>query len=1430
MAFVLDITKRVGTEGTNAASVQFEDWFDMADLVAGDYVIVAASNVSGDNALTLTSSSGTWERLDNADSSRIGTAMRSQVWWSKYDGTTAITEPTVAGGSSAAWVAVAWVVRDAPNVSDQSWIDVNTRTDNSSLIRVHTIPSVTTTVNDCILLTVFTSIGAGALETPDRFWGVDFATIQAGDNPTISNPAARITVATRAAPTSGATATYDYISGVANGVRSQFWTIAVKNKSGGALPLNVANPPTRVGDFFENNTFVAGSLTQLSTIHATIDGQTTFAASTTAVASVTGDLTANYLQWFRRITLTPPTATTGVSGVRWDLPAATDYTAGLWCFLIRRASISSDSLAGIYHYFEDSGGNWAVYRPLTRLQGVTFNTLVRYLPDETIVDGSVTPVDLSDITKRGIAYRQTASNTGGRAFDVKVECIQPFASPLTLTGGGANNPITARTVAKLLQSGAAWRLAFAQGQGQQVITQPYQLGNGTLATYVDDEAQSLEYPAVGGVLGYTVGNGRQEIRLKASSADTILLDAGIKGTERIHKFVVDSASDTGATYGFAGTFLGWDVAAKTGIAIEGATFIGCAEIDAKGAQFNGCTIKETASTDAAIAFDTNSSMTGTIIDVTGTSADFHLELGASVTAFTLTDVTFLGTPGTDKVNVKATTGTVDITLSNTTLVSSDITSAGATVNLLAPTDDLTVTSNESGTLLQIFTTGTQTVLASITGTTLTYTHSSDTVDIVAQKAGFLPQRITGLVLSGDVTQAFTLAPDYNYDSGHGLIYTTDASWSRADNELTVPNFGPTVRQVYSLMIDAFIAESSLENTAFNLTMNGSTSLFLTNDAGGATDGDIENMTGGGVRYLSSSDVVTAEFVGVQSQGVVAGSQPEFELGVGSTIEDARATGDVNEIVKAYGDATHGNFDYRGNLQFKVQRNGYRQAEADVLASYGIATLEPTLYIITLTMPEIPGLTLGDPGVTGLTLTDDSAAPVSWDAGDGAKDYSITITDTGSNSGEDILRWLNYNLSLDATFQGKDPFYWPEMVLDNGPAYETLIGILHDNPDVIAGVRVIVGTDPHPAFTRFQSDDGTYGTPPTVATASITGILTGSKVRIYNVTTATEVYIDSPGTSYSATYTDGTTYTAGDSVNIRIHKRGRLTFETTVIAATSGWAVSANQLEDEVYTALAIDGSTVTGFDADYVNTEVNVTVASNFNIADMYAWWSYNLESDDGIRFFVGGITALDVGNFRINDAVVDIYIDNTTATNLQQIDNRRIFRVDQAYPVKSSGGGGIDVVWRNTILTVAVGSGVTPQDKTDIISGVWNATLASYQSAGSTGEALDDAASGGGGGASAADVWTYASRTLTASSDPDAATIATAVRSELSTELGRMDVAVSTRAAVSDLPGPAPSASDNATAVLLAAEVSPIRADIRKVNAYPIKGTGTDTDPWGPA
>jgi hypothetical protein len=70
------------------------------------------------------------------------------------------------------------------------------------------------------------------------------------------------------------------------------------------------------------------------------------------------------------------------------------------------------------------------------------------------------------------------------------------------------------------------------------------------------------------------------------------------------------------------------------------------------------------------------------------------------------------------------------------------------------------------------------------------------------------------------------------------------------------------------------------------------------------------------------------------------------------------------------------------------------------------------------------------------------------------------------------------------------------------------------------------------------------------------------------------------------------------------------------------------------------------------------------------------------------------------------------------------------------------------------------------------------------TAKALEEAPSSGGGGGggggslTAADVWAYSTRTLT-TAIPTAAQNATAVRSELATELGRIDVAISTRNAI---------------------------------------------------
>jgi|DEB0MinimDraft_4_1074332.scaffolds.fasta_scaffold06679_1 hypothetical protein len=225
--------------------------------------------------------------------------------------------------------------------------------------------------------------------------------------------------------------------------------------------------------------------------------------------------------------------------------------------------------------------------------------------------------------------------------------------------------------------------------------------------------------------------------------------------------------------------------------------------------------------------------------------------------------------------------------------------------------------------------------------------------------------------------------------------------------------------------------------------------------------------------------------------------------------------------------------------------------------------------------------------------------------------------------------------------------------------------------------------------------------------SITNIVAGSRLQIYNVTTGTEIVNQIvSGTSYSTTYVEGTDYTDGDTVRVRLTyvsgTTAKAEYTANVLDTSNGWSLLADQQDDDVYNTLAIDGSNVANFAADYANDQVDVAVATNFNLSNFYAWWVYNMTTAQGIREFFGGITALDQANFRINTGTLSLYLDNTTSTNLVQLDNRRIFRTDGVYPVLASttGGGGIDVVWRNTILIAETDTtGLTPEESAKLTS-----------------------------------------------------------------------------------------------------------------------------------
>lgn len=240
---------------------------------------------------------------------------------------------------------------------------------------------------------------------------------------------------------------------------------------------------------------------------------------------------------------------------------------------------------------------------------------------------------------------------------------------------------------------------------------------------------------------------------------------------------------------------------------------------------------------------------------------------------------------------------------------------------------------------------------------------------------------------------------------------------------------------------------------------------------------------------------------------------------------------------------------------------------------------------------------------------------------------------------------------------------------------------------------------------YDSDGATVAFNQPQSVGSVTNIVAGSRIQVWNTTTASEIANEIvAGTTYTLNYDDGVEFTSGDTVRIRLTQQATTTayleFQQSTTVALAGWSVLADQQADTVYNGMGIDGSTVTKFSADYIDNEIDLDVASNFAMSEFYPWWVYNMTTENGIREFYGAIEAEDAANIKNDTTVLGLHWDNTTASNVYQTDNIRFYRSDGAYPVKdpTTGGGGIDIVWKNQIfIAETTTSGLTAQESADL-------------------------------------------------------------------------------------------------------------------------------------
>jgi hypothetical protein len=178
-----------------------------------------------------------------------------------------------------------------------------------------------------------------------------------------------------------------------------------------------------------------------------------------------------------------------------------------------------------------------------------------------------------------------------------------------------------------------------------------------------------------------------------------------------------------------------------------------------------------------------------------------------------------------------------------------------------------------------------------------------------------------------------------------------------------------------------------------------------------------------------------------------------------------------------------------------------------------------------------------------------------------------------------------------------------------------------------------------AFLTYTDVLGVQQSIPVVTNQSvtITGPTAGSRIQIYDLTSATELYNGTPTFPY--TWTDPSVYAADREIRLRVAYVNAGTTANKYFSGTIGTATETayalNYLfapeTDTVYATNAIDGSTVTGITTNDTTNQFEIDIAGGeLTLQDFYAYEMYHLFTSGGIAGDNQAITSTDTANYSM--------------------------------------------------------------------------------------------------------------------------------------------------------------------------------------------------------
>ena len=317
---------------------------------------------------------------------------------------------------------------------------------------------------------------------------------------------------------------------------------------------------------------------------------------------------------------------------------------------------------------------------------------------------------------------------------------------------------------------------------------------------------------------------------------------------------------------------------------------------------------------------------------------------------------------------------------------------------------------------------------------------------------------------------------------------------------------------------------------------------------------------------------------------------------------------------------------------------------------------------------------------------------------------------------------------------------------------------------------------------------TISTPGVYQEVIVSGFTAGSRIQIYDTTSNTELFngTASAGNTVisgtTATWTDPAVASASRAIRVRISYVSGATakefqeltgLSCGITAGTESVTYPVTPADDVVYNANAIDGSAVTGITiVEGATDRVQISIAGgSVSWPSIYAYCCYWLFDATGIQDDGAIATATDTANYTL----IGFKIKNTHAT----------------VPLKLTDGYGVDETGSPENLYDTTGTSIFAVPPHVVAKTI---TVA-----------------GG-------DVVTGNEASLVA-----------AVRTELATELARIDVATSTRLASAGYTAP-----DNASVTAIKAKTDQltftageVHADTKSMNGAAVLGAGVELDKW---